>query len=154
MSVSRVRLPCLVIIAAAARAAAAAPSRCAGEYAEDLSALSQHAREIERTSGPYSYAVRTTASYECLSYGRDGELKRSRTTARASGTAFVSRADSNRTAEQKRSLSRTLGAQRDAAQVLLELVSRERSRASGPTIGIVDIENGSPSLSSAISTSP
>jgi len=97
MSVRRVSLPCLVIIVAAARAATADPSFCPGEYAEDLSALSQHARDIESTSGPYSYAVRTTASYECLSYGRDGDVKRSRTTARASGTAFGYRRDGSDT---------------------------------------------------------
>lgn len=92
VSVRRVCLPCLVTVVAA-RVAVADPSFCPGEYAEDLSVLSQHARDIESTSGPYSYAVRATSSYECLSYGRDGDLKRSRFTARASGTAFGYRRD-------------------------------------------------------------
>lgn len=94
----RAILPCLVIEIIAAHPAAAAVADdahayCPGEYAEDLSALSSHARDIERTNAAYSYAVRTTAIYECLSYGRDGSLVRSRTTARASGTAFGYRRD-------------------------------------------------------------
>jgi hypothetical protein len=69
-------------------------------------------------------------------------------------TASVSRADFNRTAEKKRSLNRTLAAQRDAAQVILDMVGRERSRATGPTIGIIGVETGSASISAAINTSP
>jgi serine protease Do len=66
---------------------------CAGEYAEDLGALSTHARELEGKTDTYSYAVRTTASYECVSYGSDGNLKRTRTTATSYGTAFGYRRD-------------------------------------------------------------
>ena len=69
-------------------------------------------------------------------------------------TASVSRADFNRTAEKQRSLNRTLTAQRDAAQVLLDVVSREGSRASASTVGLSDVENGAPSVSAASNTLP
>ncbi|MEO7733342.1 MAG: hypothetical protein ABIY55_20440, partial [Kofleriaceae bacterium] len=64
-----------------------------GEYAEDLTVLSAHARAIETATAPYSYAVRMAAIYECVSYGRDGTLNKSRTPVRASGTAFGYRRD-------------------------------------------------------------
>lgn len=66
---------------------------CAGEYAEDLAAMSTHARGMESASAPYSYAVRTTATYECVSYNSDGDLKRTRWNTRAHGTAFGYRQD-------------------------------------------------------------
>ena len=72
--------------------AAAAPY-CHGDYAEDLSALSSEARDLEAKTPPYSYAVRTSAVYECLSYGRDGNPKKTRTTTTAYGTAFGLRLD-------------------------------------------------------------
>jgi trypsin-like peptidase len=74
-------------------APAAAQGYCAGEYAEDLSALSPRARSLEASTSSYSYAVRTSATYECVSYGRDGNIKRTRTTAQAYGTAFGYRRD-------------------------------------------------------------
>ncbi|HEX3766195.1 MAG TPA: serine protease [Kofleriaceae bacterium] len=88
-------LPCLAIAwLGAPRAAAADPApACAGDYAEDLSALSPRARAIEAAGSSYSYAVRTSATYECVSYGSDGNLKRTRSTALAYGTAFGYRRD-------------------------------------------------------------
>src|SRR5215510_7182815 len=78
----------------APRSAASDPqTSCMGDYAEDLSALSQRARTIESTTSSYSYAVRTSATYECVSYGSDGNLKRTRSTAQAYGTAFGYRRD-------------------------------------------------------------
>jgi hypothetical protein len=62
--------------------------RCVGDYAEDLSALSPGARELEARTASYSYAVRTTATYECVSYGPDAALKATRVSATAYGTAF------------------------------------------------------------------
>jgi serine protease Do len=82
-----------VALALARSAAADTPTFCQGEYAEDLSAMSQHAREVEQHAAAYSYAVRTTATYECVSYGSDGALKKTRTTAVAHGTAFGYRRD-------------------------------------------------------------
>lgn len=65
-----------------------AADRCIGGYAEDLTALSPGARELEARSPSYSYAVRTTATYECVSYGADANLKTSHVSTTAYGTAF------------------------------------------------------------------
>ncbi|MEP6862097.1 MAG: serine protease [Deltaproteobacteria bacterium] len=63
-------------------------ARCVGDYAEDLTALSPGARELEARTKSYSYAVRTTATYECVAYGGDGNLKTTRVNTMAYGTAF------------------------------------------------------------------
>lgn len=77
--------------------APAAPPRsgpsCDGAYAEDLAALSVHAREIEAKTPTFSYAIRTSATYECLSYGGDAAVVRARRTSTAHGTAFGYRRD-------------------------------------------------------------
>ena len=80
----------LVLASQNARAEGPATSspRCTGDYAEDLSALSSGARALEVRTPSYSYDVRTTATYECVSYGSDAALKTSRTTVTAYGTAF------------------------------------------------------------------
>jgi len=62
---------------------------CSGEYADDLSALQPAARELERH--PYSFCVRTSAVYECLSYAADGSVRRQKKRATAHGTAFAYR---------------------------------------------------------------
>ena len=85
-----------VIASARASAAEGVPS-CHGAYAEDLSALSQAARDLESKTGSYSYAVRTTATYECVSYDRSGTLKRRRFDTTAYGTAFAFRRDGDST---------------------------------------------------------
>ncbi|HZS41323.1 MAG TPA: serine protease [Polyangia bacterium] len=73
--------------AAADRARANASPYCAGAYADDLTKLAPRVREYERQT--YSYCVRNTATYECLSYGADGTLRRARRRAVAHGTAFA-----------------------------------------------------------------
>ena len=95
----RTAVPCLAIawLSAPRAAAADAAISCMGDYAEDLSALSQRARQIETTTASYSYAVRTSATYECVSYGSDGNLKKTRSNALAFGTAFGYRRDDNDT---------------------------------------------------------
>jgi serine protease Do len=60
---------------------------CSGEYADDLQALAARAREYERHS--YSYCVRNVATYECLSYGTDGNVRKTRKRAVLHGTAFA-----------------------------------------------------------------
>jgi serine protease Do len=62
---------------------------CSGEYADDLSRLVSSAREVERQ--PYSFCVRSTAIYECLSYAADGSVRRQKRRANAHGTAFAYR---------------------------------------------------------------
>jgi serine protease Do len=69
------------------------PSFCLGEYADDLTALSAAARRAEQQQQTYTFCVRTTAVYECPSYGPDGSLRRKRRTALAHGTAFAYRRD-------------------------------------------------------------
>ncbi len=69
----------------------AEPAYCTGEYADSLSALSVQARLLEETSTKYTRCVRSTATYECLSYGSDGNVRRTRTTVSAHGTAFAYR---------------------------------------------------------------
>jgi serine protease Do len=53
-------------------------------------ALSAAAREAEQKpqSQSWTYAIRTSAIYECLSYGTDGNLRRVRKKATAHGTGF------------------------------------------------------------------
>jgi Trypsin-like peptidase domain len=66
---------------------------CRGAYAEDLSALTPLARDAESRTPSYSYAVRSTATYECVSYGSDGGLRKSQLTVTSHGTAFGYRRD-------------------------------------------------------------
>jgi len=80
-------------LAMRAAAAAPAPAYCRNAYADDLSALSAAARDTEAHARSYSYAVRTSATYECVSYGADGNLETSREVAMAHGTAFAYRRD-------------------------------------------------------------
>ncbi len=80
----------LAILAIVPRIADAA---CAGDYAEDLTVLSAHARALETQTPTSSYAVRTTAMYECPSYGRDGKLTVTHAATLAYGTAFGYRRD-------------------------------------------------------------
>jgi serine protease Do len=71
-----------------------APPLCLGDYAEDWGSL--NAESLATDSAPdkkYSYCVRNTAVYECVSYGSDGSLKKVRRTATLHGTAFGYRRD-------------------------------------------------------------
>src|SRR5215813_3131942 len=63
---------------------------CSGPYADDFAALSAAAREAEQKpqSQSWVYALRTSAIYECLSYGTDGNLRRVRKKTMAHGTGF------------------------------------------------------------------
>src|SRR5205807_5739292 len=57
--------------------------------AEDLTALAPWAREIERQpQANYSYCLRNTSTYECLSYSPDGNVKRTRKKVVSHGTVF------------------------------------------------------------------
>ncbi len=65
---------------------------CSGAYADELITLSADARAFDR--GPeavFSYCARNTATYECLSYGADGSMRRERRKAVLHGTAFAYR---------------------------------------------------------------
>lgn len=83
-----------IAMLAAARAGQAAPDvpapLCTGTYADDFGALSPQAREFDRQpQAAFSYCVRNTATYECLSYGADGAVRHERRTAVLHGTAFA-----------------------------------------------------------------
>ncbi|GMU03612.1 hypothetical protein KH5H1_77350 [Corallococcus caeni] len=71
---------------------------CEGEYADSYSALSPKARAFEQAlQKKYTYCVRSTAVYECLSYGAEGNVRRTRTPVSAHGTAFAYRQQAGET---------------------------------------------------------
>jgi serine protease Do len=63
---------------------------CSGPYADDFAALSAAAREAEQKpqSQSWTYAIRSSATYECVSYAADGNLRKIRKKALAHGTGF------------------------------------------------------------------
>jgi S1-C subfamily serine protease len=65
------------------------PAYCAGDYADDLQTLTPRVHELERQA--YSFCVRNTAVYECLSYSLDGNVRRTRRMVSLHGTAFAYR---------------------------------------------------------------
>ena len=71
------------------------PQYCIGEYAEDMSQLTTKARELDKQ--PYSYCVRNTVVYECLSYAADGSVRRTRRSGVQHGTAFAYKQDNGST---------------------------------------------------------
>ncbi len=75
----------------AAPAGASADDAPASEYADSLADLSPRGRELEQHH--YSYCVRSVATYECVSYGSDGGLRRTKKKTTAHGTAFGYRRD-------------------------------------------------------------
>jgi serine protease Do len=79
-----------------APAPASAPY-CSGEYADDLLALSAQARLRDERQQPFTFCVRTTATYECPSYGEGGTLRKTRRNVVAHGTAFGLRQENGET---------------------------------------------------------
>lgn len=73
------------------RASVLPPNSCPGEYADNLSALAPKVRRLEAQLASYTFCIRTTATYECPSYGVDGDLVHKRTQVVAHGTAFAYR---------------------------------------------------------------
>lgn len=69
----------------------APPNSCPGEYADNLSAIAPKVRRLEAKLASYTFCLRTSATYECPSYGVDGELVHKRTQVVAHGTAFAYR---------------------------------------------------------------
>lgn len=62
-----------------------------GEYADDFSALNPAAHELEKLTPTYTVCIRTTATYECPSYGPDGNLRKKKRQVVAHGTGFAYR---------------------------------------------------------------
>jgi serine protease Do len=86
----------------AAKLAAAEQARirpwCQGAYATDFSALSPKTIEFSsRAENQFTYCLRVTATYECVSYAQDGTIKRAKKNVVAHGTAFAYRRDKNDT---------------------------------------------------------
>jgi serine protease Do len=81
--------------APAASSAGAAPPAgplCAGAYADDFAALAAPARDFDRhPEATFSYCTRSSAVYECLSYGPDATVRHERRKVVAHGTAFAYR---------------------------------------------------------------
>jgi len=71
------------------------PQYCIGEYAEDLSQLAPKARDHEHDA--YSFCVRNTVVYECLSYAADGSVRKTRRRGVQHGTAFAYKQDNGTT---------------------------------------------------------
>ncbi|HET7754779.1 MAG TPA: serine protease, partial [Anaeromyxobacteraceae bacterium] len=61
---------------------------CSGEYADSLEALSASARAFDHSQPPNTFCVRTSAVYECPSYGADGSLRTTRKKVVSHGTGF------------------------------------------------------------------
>jgi len=62
---------------------------CSGEYADAMLVLPAEAREFERRpESNYSYCLRNTAVYECLSYASDGKVKKKPISVVAHGAGF------------------------------------------------------------------
>ncbi len=96
LAVARALLPVLVAAASLpperAVPAAGRPERCAGRYADALSAMSAAARSREsRPSADYVYCLRATAVYEEVSYGKGGKLRHTYVTKVRHGTGFAYR---------------------------------------------------------------
>jgi serine protease Do len=71
---------------------------CTGAYADDAQGLSRAGRELNaKLESGFTSCVRTSAVYECLSYGSDGNVQRSRKEAVSHGTAFAYRRQNNET---------------------------------------------------------
>lgn len=71
---------------------------CAGEYTDDLAALSPSARQQSAdATKAFSYCIRDTAVYECLSYGQEGEVQRTMHTVTSHGTGFGWRREASAT---------------------------------------------------------
>ncbi len=65
---------------------------CRGAYANEFTALSPSVAEYtSKPDNQFTYCMRVTATYECVSYGQDGTLKRVRKNVTAHGTAFAYR---------------------------------------------------------------
>lgn len=70
------------------------PPYCIGDYAEDLS---QPAPKARTEPQGYSFCVRNSVVYECLSYAADGSVRRTRRRGIQHGTAFAYKQDNGTT---------------------------------------------------------
>jgi len=90
LSLAAIETPSSKIEVASEAPMAPAP-HCTNEYADDLSALNPKARELEQRVPSYTFALRTMATYECPSYGPDGNLRKKKRKVVDHGTGFAYR---------------------------------------------------------------
>jgi serine protease Do len=64
---------------------------CSGTYTDDLSLAPPLARDLVRGRAPFTFCVRSIATYECLSHASDGTARRWQHHAAVHGTAFAFR---------------------------------------------------------------
>jgi serine protease Do len=92
---------CAALLPAAALAGRASPPPsaspqapfCAGEYADVVSSMSRATRAFESSAdADYTYCVRTTATYEHVSYAKGGKLRRHYVRHVRHGTGFAYKA--------------------------------------------------------------
>ncbi|HVZ35620.1 MAG TPA: hypothetical protein VG963_24510, partial [Polyangiaceae bacterium] len=65
------------------------PNVCTGAYADSFSVLAPDVGRLEAQLAAYTFCIRSAATYECLSYGVDGELAQRRKRSVTHGTAFA-----------------------------------------------------------------
>jgi serine protease Do len=93
---------CAALLPALTAAGGASPARaapapqapfCAGEYADLVSSMSRATRAFESSAdADYTYCIRTTATYEHVSYAKGGKLRRHYVRHVRHGTGFAYRA--------------------------------------------------------------
>src|SRR5467141_4676118 len=66
------------------------PPLCSGDYADSLPA-EKAASILDAVKQPFVFAIRNTATYEHVYYGRDGKLRRAYLRSVVHGTAFAYR---------------------------------------------------------------
>ncbi len=68
------------------------------DYADNFTPVKTAVRDYERDpQNRYTYCIRTTAVYECLSYGSDGSVRRQRSRVSSHGTGFAYREQNGET---------------------------------------------------------
>lgn len=69
-----------------------------GDYADSFVPLTEQVRAYERQpENRYTYCIRNTATYDCVSYGSDGALRHQASRAVAHGTGFAYREEGGET---------------------------------------------------------
>ncbi len=87
---SKVKAPAKPAKPAAPQPPSSPPSLCSGDYADALPA-EKAASILDAVKQPFVFAIRNTATYEHVYYGRDGKLRRAYLRSVVHGTAFAYR---------------------------------------------------------------
>lgn len=76
----------------------AAPAADRDDYADNFTPIKTAVRDYERDpQNRYTYCIRSSAVYECLSYSSDGAIRRQRTRVSSHGTGFAYREQNGET---------------------------------------------------------